>query len=437
MTSRARRNADTTRPHTLQDMVCVFCGCMCDDLSVTVDDNRVTKVQGACREGQAVMLSFGEADEPACRIGEQESSLADGVARAVELLQSAKRPLIEGLKNVTCEAQRAAASIADRCGALIGPDSVAAQASMQALQQVGQSTCTWGEVANRADLVVFWAVDPVATHPRHLERYSLEPRGEFVPHGRADRTCVVVHDRKTATARRADVALRIRPESHFESLWVLRALARGVALDSSDVELSTGVPLVQWHELYSRLVAARYGVVFYGDDLTGPPHGKQKCEALFSLVRDLNAHARLSCCALPIAPGNLAGAENVLAWRTGYPSAVDFSRSYPRNAFRDCESDASAWEGDLRILLDRDFLRVEALGEGDESPDYSSATAVTFRTSTFGISSQGTVYRPDDVALPLRPMLQSKYPSHEEVLLAIDRRLQTAADNSLAANPRS
>ena len=430
MSSRARRNPDTTRPHTLRDMVCVFCGCMCDDVSVTVDDNRIAKVQGACREGQAVMLSFGEADEPACRIREQESLVADGIARAAELLQGAQRPLIAGLKNVTCEAQSAAVSIADRCGAVIGTDTVAAQAGVQALQQIGQSTCTWGEVANRADLVVFWAVDPVATHPRHLERYSLEPRGEFVPHGRSDRTCVIVHERNTETAGRADVALRIRPDSHFESMWVLRALARGVALDSGEVELNTGIPLVQWHELYSRLVAARYGVIFFGDDLTGLPHGKQTCEALFLLIRDLNAHARLSCCALPIAPGNLVGAENVLAWRTGYPSAVDFSRSYPRYGVRDCDSEAVA---DIRLLLERDSIRVEALGQADESAD-QIAPAVTFRTSTFGISSQGTVYRPDDVALPLRPMLRSKYPSHEEVLLAIDGRLQIAAAESLAMN---
>ena len=40
---------------------------------------------------------------------------------------------------------------------------------------------------NRADLVLFWGADPLATHPRHLERYAAEPAGLFVPRGRADR----------------------------------------------------------------------------------------------------------------------------------------------------------------------------------------------------------------------------------------------------------
>ena len=53
---------------------------------------------------------------------------------------------------------------------------------------------------NRADLVLYWGSDPVESHPRHMERYSLLPAGEFVPQGRSGRTLVVVDVQRTATA---------------------------------------------------------------------------------------------------------------------------------------------------------------------------------------------------------------------------------------------
>ena len=48
-----------------------------------------------------------------------------------------------------------------------------------------------------------------------------------------------------------------------------------------------------------------------------------------ALVRDLNKYTRYSV--IPMrGHGNVAGSENVLAWQTGYPFAVNFSRGYPR-----------------------------------------------------------------------------------------------------------
>ena len=60
-----------------------------------------------------------------------------------------------------------------------------------AVQAVGESTATLGEIKNRSDLVVYWGSDPLVSHPRHLERFVDAP-GMFVPAGRRDRHLVVV-----------------------------------------------------------------------------------------------------------------------------------------------------------------------------------------------------------------------------------------------------
>jgi len=87
-------------------------------------------------------------------------------------------------------------------------------------------------------VVVFWGADPIVTHPRHWERYSVDPTGRFVPRGRADRTVIVVDSERTASAERADLFVRVAPEDRFETLWALRGLIRGIEHDPVHVDLA-------------------------------------------------------------------------------------------------------------------------------------------------------------------------------------------------------
>jgi formylmethanofuran dehydrogenase subunit D len=52
------------------------------------------------------------------------------------------------------------------------------------------------------------------------------------------------------------------------------------------------------------------------------------------------------------------------------------------------------------------------------------AAAVAFTTATYGINVAGTVYRMDDVPIPPRPAFESPYPSDEQVLRSIERRIR-------------
>src|SRR5262249_2921371 len=133
--------------------------------------------------------------------------------------------------------------------------------SVVALQDAGESTCSLGEVRNRADLVVFWGSDPLASHPRHLERYSLDPVGEMVPGGRAGPPPAVATARRTATTERADLFLPVEPGRDFEALWTLRALLRGQSPSPTAV---TGAPVGLLAELAGRMKGCRCGVVFFG-----------------------------------------------------------------------------------------------------------------------------------------------------------------------------
>ncbi len=422
----------------VKDATCTFCGCTCDDIELHVRGTKIEKAQRACVLGTAWFLNHEIEDAPACRIEGQPATIEEGIERAAQILVAARYPLIYGLSDTTSESQRVATSIADWTGSSIDTtSSVCHGPSGMAVQGVGEVTCTLGEVRNRGDLVMFWGANPAESHPRHFSRYSLMPKGRFVPNGRKDRTCVVVDVRRTKSARAADIFLQIKPRADFEAIWTLRALIRDIALDPQQVEQDTGQPLEVWADLAQRLKAARFGVVFFGMGLTMTRGKHANTEALLALTRDLNRYTRFTC-KPNRGHGNVTGADNVVTWRTGYPFGVNLARGYPRfNPGEYTASDILARrEADAALILASDPLanfheqareHLKSIPyialDPKETPTTRHAT-VAFHVAAYGINVPGTVYRMDDVPIPLRPAFESPHPSDYVILRGIEKRVQ-------------
>jgi formylmethanofuran dehydrogenase subunit B len=430
--------ADDKTRRVIEDVACTFCGCVCDDISLTVEGHKIVEAKRACVLGKAWFQGHGIEDRPACLIEGQQASLEAGYDRAAAILTEARYPIVYGLSDSTCEAQRVAVGIADWAGANVDTTtSVCHGPSGMAFQGVGEVTCTLGEVANRADLVIFWGCNPAESHPRHFTKYSLMPRGLFVPNGRKDRTCVVVDVRRTKSAKAADLFFQIPPRKDFEALWTLRALAADLALDAAAVERDTGIPLERWQDLMTRMKAARFGVVFFGMGLTMTRGKHCNTEAMLALTRDMNAYTRFV-----VKPnrghGNVTGGDNVVAWRTGYPFAVNHARGYPRfNPGEYTTTDTlSRGEADAALIIAADpminlpqaarthLAAIPYIALDPKETPTSRAASVAFTVATYGINTGGTVYRMDDVPIPLRPAFPSPFPSDLTVLQNIEQRIK-------------
>ncbi len=212
---------DSLPTNVFENVACTGCGCVCDDLRLTISGGRIVRAERACELAEPGLLAHSETGPPA-EIEGQPASLEEALERSAGILRSAHYPLVYGLSQSTTEGQRAAVALAERLGAVIDTTaSVCHAPSVMAQQQVGKVTATLGEVKNRADLVVFWGSDPLKTHPRHWERYSVDAPGRFVPRGRADRFIVVADTVRTASADAADLFLPIEPGRHFEALFTL------------------------------------------------------------------------------------------------------------------------------------------------------------------------------------------------------------------------
>jgi formylmethanofuran dehydrogenase subunit B len=306
--------------------------------------------------------------------------------------------------------------------------------SVMAVQEQGESTCTLGEARNRADMVIFWGTNPAVSHPRHFERYSLDPIGEFLPGGRRDRTVVAIDIQPTETSAIADLFLQVQPGQDFEALWTLRMMLRGETPDPTAV---TGIPPEKLADLAARMRRCKYGVIFFGFGLSRGRNGHNTVEALLKLVRDLNQYTRFSVRRMR-GSGDVTGADMVLAWQTGYPFAVNLARGYPRynpgeysaqDVLERHEVDACLLVGSHGIhrlsQAARSHLHeVHTIVLDSPIADVPIQPTVRFTTAIYGIHAPGTAYRMDEVPLPLKVFLPTDYPTDEDVLRRIKTHIQ-------------
>ena len=296
-------------------------------------------------------------------------------------------------------------------------------------------TCTLGEVKNRADFIIYWGGNPAECHPRHFTKYTLTQKGKFVPQGRKGRYMVLVDIRETPSARAADLFLQIRPGKDFEVVTTLIALVKGRPVNRAAVE-ETGMTVEQLQELVDRMKRARFGVLFFGMGLSMTRGKHMNSASVLTLVTELNEFTKFV--AMPMrGHGNVTGADMVIRWTTGYPFGVNLSRGYPRfNPGEFSTVDLLVrGDNDAALILGADpgatmpqpaiehLKRIPTIVLDPKVTHTSRLSRVHITTAATGISAPGTVYRMDEVPLPLRPALQSPYPTDEEVL----RRIRQAA----------
>lgn len=351
------------------------------------------------------------------------------IRAAADLLLGARLPLIFGLTDSTVEAQRAAVELADLLGAAVDPSTSASHGpSMLAFQNLGRVTASFGEVRNRADVVVFWGVDPERQHPGFLQRYvapapGAPPRAELAV--------------DVGEARAPDgIALRVEvvPEREIEALWALRAMLRGRSVSEDEETLGASPDALR--ALAGQLGGAGYGILFFDGDPPPERRDRLRAVALTQLVMEANRSARLRMIGIRV-PGSPVGAENVLAWQTGYPFAVHFGRGYPRFGPAEFTGEALLARGDADAALlvgsNAEHVLTPAAREGlDRIPRVLIGAAraedfaanIVFKT-TPPEQTPGSHYRMDGAGLRRPPETADReHPTEEEVLARLVARVR-------------
>jgi formylmethanofuran dehydrogenase subunit B len=392
----------------VEHVTCLGCGCGCDDLSVSLSEGRIVDVGPVCPIGRNW---FGDGSVPSkvLRSG-QPVSFDEALAEAAAALIEARGVLLVYLApDATSQAQRLALTLADLLGAAVdAATSETAATGLLAVQRRGRAGATLGEIRNRADVVLFWGVDPAERYPRFIVRY-VEPAGTQVPQGRAGRTLVAVSVGSERGPKGAEVSLDLKLDEEIAALSVMRASLLGHPMEKVPQRIKQAV------EIAERLSRARYAVLVHDAEPTEQSRNPLRVEALIALAQALNGPTRAALISLR-AGGNRPGAEAVLTSQSGYPFSVDYSQGHPRylptergldrlaaGAFRSALVVGSLPEDDRAQAA---LAQVSAIAIGPRASEATFQTRVAIDTGRAGIHEAGTAYRMDEVPLQLRAALE-------------------------------
>lgn len=104
----------------VNNATCTFCGCVCDDIELHANEERIVEAKRACILGKSWFLNHtAERLYPDALVDGKEATVDEAIEAAAWYLSRAAMPLVYGLSNITCEAQREAVALAELVSGVI------------------------------------------------------------------------------------------------------------------------------------------------------------------------------------------------------------------------------------------------------------------------------------------------------------------------------
>lgn len=413
-----------------KNVICPFCGCLCDDLSVTIDNNRIISVDNGCALANAKFLETNRLQTPLIRENNKlrEADYEEAIQITADILKDAERPLLFGWSGTHGEAQCAGVHLCELIGGVLdNTSSICHGPSILAIQEVGHPGCTLGQIKNRADLVIYWGCNPSEAHPRHMSRYTTYATGFFLKNAQRDRKLIVVDIRKTDSANVADEFIQINPGGDYAVLSALRAMVRGKS--DSIPEMVSGVPKSQLQRIVDMCKEAKFGAIFFGLGLTMSRNKYKNVRNAIELVDELSRHTKFTITPMR-GHWNVYGANEVFTWMTGYPYAVDFSRG--TSFYNPGETSGidilARKECDAMFIVGSDpgaHMPRKCLEQMSEIPvilldPYINCTSVfaevQIPVAITGIETGGTAYRMDGIPLRTKKIIDTEFLNDTQVI---------------------
>ncbi|MDP2841098.1 MAG: formylmethanofuran dehydrogenase subunit B, partial [Candidatus Methanoperedens sp.] len=374
----------------------------------------IKETKNACRRGAERINGCVNRLEP--NIAQKPADIESAIRKAAEILGNAKSPMLFGWSNSTCEAQVKGIQLAKKLGAMIDDTSSFCQGLLiEKLLQNKFRTCTLEDVRNKADVLVYWGSDAQDSQPRHLSRFSYFPRGESRQRGyEEDRVAIAIDVRESNTAKICKGHFyRIPPKSDRDFIFAL--------MDAISGKVPAYEPK-KMLELAAILKKAEFGVIFVGIGLTYSI--KEEFDILVSLADKIpNFHI------MPmVGHYNMRGFNESLFRETGFVNRIKFNSNTVHDnrysiveALREKSIDALLVAGsDPLSSLPRSLIRhlasIPVICIDPCVTMTSKIAAVTIPCAASGIESGGTAVRMDGKIIELSKIIESDYPTDEELL---------------------
>jgi formylmethanofuran dehydrogenase subunit B len=422
-----------------ESIICTGCGCLCDDLDVTLEADQIVEVTNVCLWGVSRFFHAKKFHPKKDRHrlltpqvrhhGRRETvSYEAALAEAAQRLSRARRPLIYGLTNSGCRAQEAALKLARSLRARLEPADLAFKAPYyQSIKQHGLAWAPLEVIRDEADAVLFWGANPIHSAPRHVVRYAIFARGRYTERGVEDRQAAAVDIYKTELAKFCPLFIQIQPGQELE-------LVQGVAATLAG-EPPPGPRVRGTRRLAQFLGKATWGVIFCGRGVSYGP-ALELFDRLARLVNFLNQKARWFL--FPLSGDfNSTGLYHLLLNELGRAGAPDFGAGEVATHFSPVdfrEVDAVLVTGaDLLWFLPEEQVadlkrrQVPIVALSPFATRTTGQAAVVMPTALAGIESEEVVYRMDGLPLVLKKLAPTALPPDHQVLTDLERLIGASA----------
>ncbi|MDQ1261533.1 MAG: formylmethanofuran dehydrogenase subunit [Euryarchaeota archaeon] len=401
--------------------ICTGCSLLCEDIVATFENGALLHEKNLCRKGHGhFQAAFTERTLP--MIDGEQVTLDRAIAKAAEILKSAKSPLLYGWSNSTLEAQAAGIKLAEKMGATIDDTSSFCQGILMERILSGKiPTCTLDDVRNYADTSIFWGSDPSSSHPRHLSRFSYYPRGEKRQKSyEEERTCIVVDVRKSATARLcSNYYFRVAPGGDAQFIEAILAVLDGKIPKVGDkkkmIELSSVLKKTEWGAIFPGL-----GMIYSLQD---------NMELFERLLAKLNEVTTFKVIPM-VGHYNMRGFNEQMREKTGFINRVSFQSGAPAHgpehsviaAAKRCDAALVIGSDPLSALpfaTARALARQPLIAIDPRRSLTTDAAKVVIPSALYGLEAGGTAVRMDGVKIKFEPIMKSELLSDEQILTRI------------------
>ncbi|MFX1299849.1 MAG: formylmethanofuran dehydrogenase subunit B [Promethearchaeota archaeon] len=427
----------------MQDTVCCGCSVVCDDVAVSLKKSDLQSL-GLCSLGHAYCASIQSKTrltKPQIKMGRgkpKSVSLSTAYEQAVSILSESKRPLLLGWSNSPSEVTSLGLSLTKRLKGVFDSTASLEYGRLLDYKLVGGEgdKVTLEDVRNFTDFIVYWGVNPAESHHRHASRYTVFPKGTSIPEGRESRIITVVDIRESESMRLANHQLILNPRNGDEDF--LNALLNELkgTLGTPPKQVG-GIPAIGFLSFAKQIKEAKYIAIFYGNGLIHAPHESNTLPLLVKVVNRLNKKKR-PCVILPmVALCNSTGVVKTSLKETGLPFSIDFTSQTPKpypsfhEGLRSNEFDAAVIVGwDALNFLPRPIAKllqsIPIISLSTQPTLTTQGSSVVFPTALTGAEADGTVYRMDGVAVPLKPFAKApqNIPTEHQVITRLLTRLQ-------------
>ena len=426
--------------------VCCGCTCCCDDVHVAVKNGQPVFSENVCALGRR-WFADRRVESVTCRVGGKEATIGRAIEAAVELLKTARRPLICGLQHLSTSAQQAAVNLAQTCRASVDANwSNSGREHMFAFQQAGRVTASLGQISQQCETLVFWNADPAATHPRLLERYCQSAKqvwfiGSIQPDALNENSNV----RQLQENADADfLNLASSTVAQSTALWTIRAILDDLEIDAVRIKELTGVPLDYWRVFTGSLQDSAGVAWFVGSSIENEvAEAEANSLAAHQMVRRLNDFTKAYFVPLRT-DSNGQSAENVLSWSFGFPFAVNLNNGQPRwNKLEFSASNLLAEQQTdcvLTILGDANDLAADQIAALRQVPTiclhsidhpFIADAFVSIPVAQLGWDDAGDLSRLDDMTLVASSIIGSRSNRPVELLNELTKQFQLACPSGL------